>query len=157
MNPPLKFLSYGFCKTSALVNTSTCQESGALQFHRDRCPCTWDLSRTHLCISSSGCSFIFVSTCNLGLPWVLWAIMANYETWEGTCEKPQFVFIFLNFICFNKNCIYLSQRTWFDIHIHSEIVKLINISPHIVTIFFLVKRSLLKSITSKFSVLNMVL
>lgn len=36
-------------------------------------------------------------------------------------------------------------------------VKLINISPYIVIIFFLVKRNLLKSIARKFSVLNTVL
>lgn len=55
------------------------------------------------------------------------------------------------YMFFNKNYVYLRHTTWFDIHIHSEMittVKLMNTpSPHVVTFCVHVARTF-----SKFSV-----
>lgn len=200
-----------------------CQENSALQFHRDRCFCTWELSRTSLYLSIyhlspiilhvlhptrigavrplpfgsldtskdganySGCSRVLSSWTNsrshqptppyhtLHLATHLYIFnvlynklvnisislssMSHYSrlwNWEGVGGNCNLFFIFLNFIYFNKNCIYLRHRTWFDIHMHSEMiakVKLINLSPQIVILFF-VKRTLEISCSIQYSIIK---
>lgn len=61
--------------------------------------------------------------------------------------------IFLFLIFKNKNCPYLRLTTWFDIHLNSElisVIKLINISPHIVTIYFMCDESTWNLLSTNF-------